>query len=130
MYIRCPNCKKLSDAKSSDFGKKFVCHQCSASFVLNTDSLPHFELPETIRIILPKKMSHIRVIVEYGYRLPPLKSNSDGQIIVTRAMFEKAQNDAQRDRADYSLGRFVTINIPSKGKLSQLGYERIADGQY
>jgi hypothetical protein len=89
--------------------------------------LARYELPSIIRIQLinpdgtPFTRFSIPVMVNYGYRLPPLRSNSNGQILITKEMFLKAQRDEistgiMDHKGDYSLNRFVRIGILEKNE--------------
>jgi hypothetical protein len=95
-------------------------------FRLDTLHLARFTLPDAIRIRLrgedgkPFQLLSLPVMVEYGYCLPPLLSNSQGEVLVTHEVFEKALRDhlgagiMDARGADYSLNRHVRIRVPSR----------------
>lgn len=130
MFIRCPKCGEINEAKSSDFGNIFSCQQCKNNFSLDIDLLARFDLPDKIEIVIrgPQKINDITVIVEYGYQFPPLKTNAEGKIIIWKEMFCKAQADDQREKAEYDLCRFISINIFTKNKLKKIADNRKNSG--
>jgi hypothetical protein len=95
-------------------------------FRLDTLYLARFALPDMIRISLrgedgkPFVLFSLPVMLEYGYCLPPLLSNSQGEVFVTREVFEKALREhletgiMDARGADYSLNRHVRIRVPSR----------------
>jgi hypothetical protein len=118
----CPSCKTFFSAPSSIFGETYNCNSCGAEFKLDIVHLAHYELPSIIRIQLknpngtPFTRFSVPVMVNYGYRLPPLRSNSNGLVLITKEMFLKAQRDEISTgimdyKGDYSLNRFIHIGI-------------------
>ena len=67
-------------------------------------------------------------MVEYGYQFPPLKTDTEGKIIIWKEMFYKAQADDQKDKAEYNLCRFISINIFTKNKLKKIADNRKNSG--
>ncbi len=130
MYFRCPKCKLLSNAKSSDFGAKVMCPNCDERFILDIEHLPHFDLPKKIKIQLigDGDLGGIIVLINYGYTFPPLLTGPSGKLIITRKMFDMAQRDDQTDRADFTLRRFINIEIPAINKLQRIAERRLKSG--
>lgn len=123
----CPNCKTTFSVRSSEFGENHQCISCGYEFKLDVIHLAHYQLPNVIRIQLydvernPFTRFSVPVMVNYGYEFPPLRSNKDGQIIITKEMFMKAQRDEISTgimdyRGDYSLNRFIHIKLLDRGQ--------------
>ena len=98
---------------------------CGSEFRLDVVHLAHYELPRSIHVQLqnidgtPFTRFAVPVMVEYGYRLPPLLSNAAGQIMITKEMFLKAEQDEistgiMDHKGDYLLNRFIRIRILGK----------------
>jgi hypothetical protein len=123
----CPSCKAFFSAPSSAFGENYRCISCGAEFKLDVVHLARYKLPSIIRIQLqstdgtPFIRFAVPVMVEYGYHLPPLLSNRDGQITITKEMFVKAERDEistgiMDHKGDYSLNRFIHLRILGKNQ--------------
>ena len=135
---RCPECEALFEAESSGFGQEHTCTHCGAAFSLDTAHLAHFTLPNAVRIRLvdrsgsPARIPDVAVVVSYGYTLPPLLTDNNGCLSVTSEMFDKAQAEAistgLMDRGDYSLARFITIDVLSADELAAMGHARSQSG--
>src|SRR5687767_14303487 len=95
----CPSCKTFFSVSSSEFGEKYRCNSCGTDFVLDVIHLARYQLPDIIQIQLqnidgtPFTRFPIPVMVDYGYKLPPLQSDSLGRVLIKREMFSKAQRD-------------------------------------
>jgi len=135
----CPSCKTLFSASSSEFGENYRCNSCGAEFALDVVHLAHYQLPNIIRIQLqnidgtPFIRFSIPVIVDYGYKFPPLQSDSLGQVLIKREMFSKAQRDeistGMMDyRGDYSLNRFIRIKVLGRSDAIEVSNARIKSG--
>jgi len=135
----CPNCQTLFKASSSIFGENYHCTNCEFEFKLDVIHLARFQLPQTIHISLlnsegtPFTNFSVPIMIEYGFRLPPLKSNSFGEVTVTRELFLKAQRDEistgiMDHKGDYSLNRFVRIKVLGRTEASKLAEMRKNSG--
>jgi len=123
----CPSCKTFFSSPSSAFGEHYRCTSCGSEFRLDVAHLARYELPSIIRIQLqnadgtPFTRFVVPVMVEYGYGLPPLHSNLDGQVTITKEMFLKAKEDEistgiMDHKGNYSLNRFIRIRILGKNQ--------------
>jgi hypothetical protein len=100
--------------------------------------LPHYVLPETLRIELQDKEGKfftrfpVAVMVRYGYQLPPLLSDSSGKILVTREMLLKVERDEISSdimgKQDYSTNRYMFVEILSQKDASVLSKKRMNSG--
>ena len=135
----CPNCKTPFSTRSSEFGEQHRCASCGFEFKLEVAHLAHYQLPSTIRIQLrdgegnPFTRSSIPVLVSYGYQLPPLRSDPQGQVLITKEMFMKAQHDEvstgiMDHHGDYSLNRFVHIKVLEQSEASKISNARSSSG--
>lgn len=136
---RCPNCKTYFLAPSSIFGFQYKCETCKSEFKLDIIHLARFQLPYKIRIQLRNsdgssftKFS-VPVMIQYGFSLPPLLSDSLGRLLITREMFDKAQADEistglMDHKGDYSLVRYINISIPSINDAKKLSEQRANSG--
>jgi hypothetical protein len=136
----CPNCKTPFSARSSEFGENHRCAACGFEFKLDVAHLARYQLPNTIRIQLrdvqgnPFTQSSVAVFVSYGYRLPPLRSDQHGQVLLTKEMFEKAWQDEvstglmDHRGGDYSLNRFIHVKVPERNEASKLSNARAGSG--
>ena len=133
---RCPKCGKLFEvASSADFGTAFTCAACGFRDTLDTGHLAHFRLPESIRLQLvgedgqPLEVSGVVLILEYGYQLPPLRTDAHGRVVVPERMFQEAQkDDVSRDRGDYTLNRRIDVAVPSDEELRTIASRRRSSG--
>jgi len=116
MFIRCPKCNKLREAKAGDFGKNYTCENCHNSVILDVDCLAHFALPDEIHLKVVnksnKKYSNISITAKYGYVVGPIETNNDGVVIFSRKAFKQAEERADAyslmDHAgDYSFNRYI-----------------------
>lgn len=132
----CPNCNTPFSASSSAFGENYRCSTCGFEFKLDTKHLAHYQLPNVIHIQLqdineqPFTRFSVPVLVSYGYEFPPLRSNPEGQILITKEMFLKAQRDEvstgiMDHKGDYSLNRFIQIKIPGRSEAVALANSRL-----
>lgn len=123
----CPNCKTFFSTPSSMFGETYHCNSCGSEFKLDIVHLVRYELPSIIRIQLqnpdgtPFTRFAVPVMVNYGYQFPPLRSNPNGQILISKEMFKKARLDETSTgimdyKGDYSLNRFIRIEILERSK--------------
>jgi hypothetical protein len=107
--------------------------------VLKTEYLAHFELPDSIHIQLreasgePFTRFSVPVIVQYGYELPPLRTDAQGQVLVTKEMFLSVQAEElgaglMDNKGDYSLNRFVRIRIPNRSQALKMAAARASWG--
>jgi hypothetical protein len=123
----CPSCNTFFSAPSSAFGERYHCASCGTEFKLDVVHLARYRLPNLIRLQLentdgtPFTRFAVPVMVEYGYRLPPLRTNAHGQIMITKQMFLKAQYDEistgiMDHKGDYSLTRYIRIRILGKNE--------------
>ena len=67
-------------------------------------------------------LPNVVVLLERGYSLPPLVTDSCGSLAVTADMFEKALSDEvstglMDHKGDYSLNRYVTVSVPTSDAL-------------
>ena len=135
----CPNCKTPFSARSSEFGVKHRCASCGFEFKLDVAHLARYQLPSTIRIQLrdvegnPFTRYSVPVLVSYGYQFPPLRSDQQGQILITKEMFMKAQQDEvstgiMDHRGDYALNRFIHLKVPERTEASKLSKARSSSG--
>jgi hypothetical protein len=131
----CPNCKTPFSARSSEFGEIHRCTSCGFEFKLDVVHLARYQLPNTIRIQLrevdgnPFTRFSVPILVSYGYRLPPLRSNQQGQILITKEMFRKSQQDEvstgiMDHRGDDSLNRFIHIKVPEQSEAVKISTAR------
>lgn len=127
----CPNCQTLFKASSSVFGEKYRCANCGFEFNLDVVNLARFQLPKIIHIRLLNSEGtaftkfSVPIMIEYGYHLPPLRSDSFGKVTVTQEMFLKAQQDEissgiMDHKGDYSLNRFARIKVLGRSEASKL----------
>jgi hypothetical protein len=136
--IRCPKCSNIISVISSDFGNEEICGHCKVRFLLDIEHLAHFELPEIVKIRLigtdkNPDLADIVITINYGYDLPPLKTNKDGVLVITKEMFKKAERDEistglMDHRGDYSLNRFIEVQLHTNQELSQQGDARKNSG--
>jgi hypothetical protein len=135
----CPVCGSPFSAPSSEFGRSQRCDVCGSEYELGIEHLARYELPAAIRVQLrdnhgePFTKFAISVIVDYGYALPPLRPNSQGQVFVTKQMFLKAERDQMLTgimdhKGDYSLNRFVRIRVPGQREALALSKARSSSG--
>ena len=138
-YIRCPDCRTIFTVSASAFGQEFLCKSCSSKSLIDTDFLARFQLPEIIRIQLltpegtPFTSFPVPVMIDYGYQLPPLLTDSAGQLVISRDMFAKAQRDEistgiMDHRGDYSLRRYILCKIPSESDARAASKARATSG--
>ncbi len=131
----CPNCKNLFTVTSSAFGQPYRCNVCGSQYKLDVDHLARFELPSAIQIQFqdyhgePFTKFPLSLIIEYGYRLPPLQSNEKEQVLVTKLMFLKAQRDEilsgiMDHKGDYALNRFIRIRVPARREALEMSEAR------
>jgi len=133
---RCPKCGKLFEvASSADFGAPFTCVACGFRNTLDTGHLAHFRLPESILLQLvgkdgqPLEVSGVVLILEYGYQLPPLRTDEQGRVVVPERMFQEAQkDDVSRDRGDYTLNRRIDVAVPTDEELRTIAGRRRSSG--
>lgn len=138
MNCTCPNCKCSFQAESECFGKSFECEKCKTHFVLDVIHLAKFQLPDEIRIQFIKReifkqYSNIAVFAYYGYRVGPIYSNTNGQVIITKDIFIKEENDYRNIgimdvKGDFSLNRFIKIVMPTQEELENLITKRVSSG--
>ncbi len=136
---RCPDCQTVFPVLSSAFGQRFRCDACGSEFVLDIVHLARYQLPNMIRIQLRKTDGtaftepSVPVIVDYGYQLPPLRSDSSGQVLITREMFSKAERDEistgiMDHKGDYSLGRYIRVRILARSDAIAASKARATSG--
>jgi hypothetical protein len=135
----CPICGQPFTVPSSLFGVKYRCSACGSEYLLDIKHPARYELPSIIRIQFhdsrgdPFAEFRVPVMVEYGYHLPPLLSNSQGQTIITREMFRKAQRDEistgiMDHKDDFALNRFVRIKVPARMEAIKVAEARSGSG--
>lgn len=136
---RCPKCSEVHNAKSSHFGELATCPNCGLRHRLGTEHLAHFALPEIVAVSLKDQLAqsvqlpNVVISIEYGYSLPPLQTDRNGQLSITRDMFEKAEHDEvstglQDHKGDYSLNRYIRVAVLSPGELKHLAEARESSG--
>jgi hypothetical protein len=137
----CPNCSTIFRAPSSAFGTLIRCPSCRSEYPLLTEYLARFDLPDSIHLQFrePSGKAFTRfsvpVLVQYGYDLPPLRSDASGQLLIDKAMFLRAQSDeinhaAMDHKGDYSLNRHVRIMVPNRSQGRKLADARMSYGSY
>src|SRR5262249_11166230 len=72
----------------------------------------------------------VTVLLHRGVSLPPLLTAFDGTLVVTRELFQQAEEDALdfTDRRDSSLVRYLRIVIPTKQGAEEMAERRRASG--
>ena len=121
---RCPHCGSVFEASSSSFAKDFECPTCARSFVLDIDHIARFEFPELLAIRVVESDGRdwqgpaLPVLVRRGCRLPPLRSDGNGCVSVSREMYERATQewvatDLMGAKGDYSCERFIEVQVPT-----------------
>lgn len=135
----CPECSELYSARSSDFGELITCLNCDCRYLLDTEHLAHFTLPERLTVFLKDQLGqsvqipNVVVSVEYGYNIPPLQTDGNGRLIVSKDVFEKTEQDEmssglQDHKGDYSLNRYIRVAVLTPAELKHMAKARKAGG--
>ena len=131
----CPICKTSFAAPSAAFGKLYRCDSCGSEYMLDVEHLARYELPTAIHIQFRDRQGEpftkfpFSVIIDYGYRLPPLRPNGQGQLLITKKMFLGAERDEiltgiMDHKGDYALSRFIRIRVPGLREALELSKAR------
>ena len=122
MDIRCPKCKKLFPVTSSDFGNQSNCPHCNNNFLIDTEHLPHFNLPE--KITIKSKSSNQKIIIKYGYKLET-KTNNNSITTITKKQLKEAEHEEimsglMDHKGDYSLNRYLKVESNNNSEIIDL----------
>jgi hypothetical protein len=101
--------------------------------------LARFQLPNIIHIQLltpegvPFTQIPVPLMIKYGYQLPPLWTNSSGQLRVKRKMFSKAEHDEistglMDHRGTYELNRYIQCRVLSQADARAAAEARVGSG--
>jgi hypothetical protein len=133
----CPSCKTL--VRISRVGDSSRCPICGTAFAADAELLARFNLPRFIRVRLcgadGKAFTDfpVPVFVDYGYRLPPLLTDRQGELTISSNTFAKAKRDEvatglMDHKGDYALNRYVRIIIRSRAQALAVAKDRAASG--
>jgi hypothetical protein len=136
---RCPKCGYVFTAKSSDFGQRFDCPSCRHSAELEVDHVARFDLPERIHIEIQEEDGSqwagppMPVLLRRGYWLPPLRTDENGRLDVTREMIERAEQDEvstglMDHRGNYAMVPQMEMHVPSMAEGLTMAAERRVNG--
>jgi hypothetical protein len=72
-------------------------------------------------------------MVNYGYSLPPLCCDPSGQLLITKEMFLRAEQDERGTglmdhHGDFALNRYVVLRIVSFEEAVEMARARLASG--
>ncbi len=127
---RCPYCKNLFNARSSQFGGQTQCSTCGKELTVDIDLLARFNLPESIEVRLISENSEIAnedINVEYCYSLGSFTTDKQGILILTKSMLDKAifnyiSNDGIMDHKydEISCHRYINLFVGLASKTIDL----------
>ena len=138
--FRCPHCKRLAEVASSEIGSEVSCSTCRQTFRADEATLARFEVPSQVKIVVLTttgtvwRTSRPVLLASRGrLDLPPLRTNIDGEVVLTRQMFSDAvantANAAIMDfHDDYRLVRYLEVRPLSKAEGGRLAAARAQSG--
>jgi hypothetical protein len=139
MNLRCPSCAELMSVRAIGVGRDITCTSCGARFAADPILLVRFKAPSELRItILESDGSEWRgppvtVMIERGIRLPPLRTDEHGKLLIRESMFLKAEADEREtglmDKfGDCNLVRYIGVRVLSRSAACKLATQRKDSG--
>jgi hypothetical protein len=138
--FRCPHCTKVAEIVSSEIGGEVSCPTCRRLFRADDATLARFEIPPQMRIMVRTVEGKawmagrpVLLASRGDLVLPPLRTNSDGEFVLTRQMFSEAVDDAANAaimdfKNDYRLVRYLEVKVLSKSEGRRLAKARGESG--
>jgi hypothetical protein len=138
--FRCPHCHKLAEIASSEIGGNVLCPSCRTAFLADDAALPRFEIPTQVAVAVrtvdgkPWTAGGLVFLASRGgLSLPPLRVNLDGEIVLTRHMFDTAVADTANAALmdfhdDYRLVRYLEVRAVGKPEGQRLAEARRQSG--
>ena len=117
---RCPSCNKLFRAQSSAFGEETTCTSCGHKWLLDVDTLAHFEFPSEIVVQLvdslsaPIRESGVKIQAKRSFPLTDVVTDAEGCARMTYEQYERSWLEWTSWRlmdhpGDDSLARYITF---------------------
>jgi hypothetical protein len=130
----------LAEIVSSGIGGNVVCPACRREFLADNAALPRFEIPTQITVVAraidgkPWTSGRLVFLASRGrLALPPLRASTDGKLVLTRQMFDRAVADTANAALmdfhdDHRLVRTIEVRAIAKSEGRRLAAARGQSG--